>query len=290
MTPGSWSGTRPTGCRGAVLPLLVGKLDLWSLRPPRTDDGPRTMATAELDEDERRRAAGFVRPLDRLQYVAAHIALRRLLAAYTGVAPGRVRLGRDPVRGRGGRRGRPVVLDAPVPLHFSLSHSHGLVLLGVAATPVGVDVQRVPSSVTAALCLPKLHPLEREELARLDDEHRPLAFGRLWTRKEAYLKGLGTGLGRRPAADYLGDERGVGATSGRPPGWVVRNVPTATGHVAAAALLAEVDHRARVFGLPAKCLYVREADATELIAAAGAVVQTQEVVEMRIERGVGAPC
>ncbi|MER5208673.1 4'-phosphopantetheinyl transferase superfamily protein [Streptomyces sp. NPDC002825] len=275
---------------GAAPALLAGELDVWSLRPPRTEDGPVAMAAGELDEDERGRADAFVRPPDRLQYVAAHIALRRLLAAYTGVAPGRVRLGRNPASGRGGRRGRPVMLDAPVPLQFSLSHSHGLVLLGVAATPVGVDVQRVPSPVTAALCLPKLHPAEREELAWLTDEERPSAFGRLWTRKEAYLKGLGTGLGRSPAADYLGERR-EGAVPARPPGWIVRNVPTVPGHVAAAALRAEAGHRVALRVLPEECLYARDAaGAVELIAAARAAAATQEVIEMGTERGVGTPC
>ncbi|MFF9852787.1 4'-phosphopantetheinyl transferase family protein [Streptomyces litmocidini] len=283
---------RPTAMRppGASLAIPAGELDVWSLRPPHTEDGPVTMATGELDENERRRADAFLRPSDRLQYVAAHIALRRLLAAYTGVAPERVRLGGDPACDHGGRRARPAMLDAPIPLHFSLSHSHGLVLFGVAATPVGVDVQRVPSPVTAGLCLPRLHPAEQEELARLPDEERPSAFGRLWTRKEAYLKGLGTGLGRSPAADYLGERRGAAAPV-RPSGWIVRNLPTAPGHVAAAAVLAEADHRATVRTLPAECLYVKDAaGAVELFAAAETAAATQEVIEMATEREVGTPC
>ncbi|MEU1185869.1 4'-phosphopantetheinyl transferase superfamily protein [Streptomyces sp. NPDC005820] len=259
----------------------VGELDLWSLRAPPPVGGPSGLAAGELDREEHERAAAFVRPHDRLQYLAAHIALRRLLAAYTGMPPDRMRFGRD---GPGGRRGRPTLLGAPVPLHFSLSHSHGLVLFGVASTPVGVDVQRVPSRETTELCLSKLHPQERAELVRLAADARPLVFGRLWTRKEAYLKGLGTGLARSPAADYLGEHRG-GAAPARPTGWTVRNVPAAPGHVAATALRTEEEHRITVRRLPPECLYVRDpADAARAIAAVPEETTNED------EKGVGPPC
>ncbi|MDH6137083.1 4'-phosphopantetheinyl transferase [Kitasatospora sp. MAA4] len=245
------------------------ELDLWFLGPPEEDERPRALALDELDDAERKRAAGFVRPLDRVQYVAAHIALRRLLSVYTGVAPDKVRLGRDACPGCGGPHGRPIVLDAPGAPHFSLSHSHGLVLIAVSSIPVGVDVQRVPSVETAEICMTSLHPEEREELGSLTEEERSFAFGRLWTRKEAYLKGLGTGLTRGAGTDYLGEH---GSSGIRPGGWTVRNLPACPSHIAAAALPTGEDRRASVRGLPADLLYSK--DASEEIASAKAVVRT----------------
>ncbi|MEU1282524.1 4'-phosphopantetheinyl transferase superfamily protein [Streptomyces sp. NPDC005805] len=249
----------------ATITVTDGDLHLWSMRQPWTDDGPAPMVTSELDEGEQERAASFVQPHDRLLYLSAHVALRRLLAAYVGVPPREVRLGRAPCPGCGGPHGRPVVLDAPTPLHFSLSHSHGLAVFGVATSPVGVDVEQVPSRETAELCIPTLHPEERAELDALPADEQPVAFGRLWTRKEAYLKGIGTGLSRDLAADYLGERRGPGAPE-RPPGWIVRSVPGYPSHVAAAALRTDADHCTTARTLPTACLYAE--DATELLASA----------------------
>ncbi|MGW1189195.1 4'-phosphopantetheinyl transferase superfamily protein [Streptomyces sp. NPDC002559] len=57
-------------------------------------------------------------------------------------------------------------------------------------------------------------------------EGRPTAFARLWARKEAYLKGLGTGFGRGIAADDV---------RGDLPGWCVTDLPAGPGHAAVAA-------------------------------------------------------
>ncbi|MFC0598035.1 4'-phosphopantetheinyl transferase family protein [Streptomyces palmae] len=225
-----------------------GHAHLWVIGGQGAGDHPERMATSDLDDRdlddrdlddrERERAAAFVRPLDRLTYLMAHIALRRLLSVYTDIPPAQLPLGRDPCPCCGGPHGRPVLRGTP--LHFSLSHSHGTALISIAATPLGVDIQRVPTLQTTELCLPQLHPAERRELHAVPRGERPRAFGRLWTRKEAYLKGLGTGLGRPPHRDYLGERTGPGAPA-RPRGWHVQTLPSCPDHVAALALAAPVD-------------------------------------------------
>lgn len=54
----------------------------------------------------------------------------------------------------------------------------------------------------------------------------------MWTRKEAYLKGLGVGLSEDPAADYVGS----GPVPARMPGWSLSDVRVPEGHCAALAL------------------------------------------------------
>ncbi len=151
---------------------------------------------------------------------------------------------------------------------FSLSHSHGLALVAVARTRVGVDVQALPSQETVDICLPRLHPAERQEIARLPAARRREAFARLWSRKEAYLKGLGTGLARAADLDYLGEA----AESRRPAGWTVRNTPLSDGHAAAAALAGGKDWQAAVYPVPAEWLHAR--DAAERISAAAPRLRT----------------
>jgi len=233
-----------------------GQAELWLLRPPGPGGAPHPAAVSELDRTERGRAASFVRPADRARYVSAHVALRRLLGAYLDLPPQQVPLVREKCPTCGGPHGRPGVAGTPPPLHFSLSHCAGLVLVGVASAPVGVDVEELPGAERVELCAPTLHPAERRELESLPSRSRRAFFGRLWTRKEAYLKGIGAGLTRGLAADYLGDG-GAGAPPG-PPGWSVVDVPVGTGHTAAVALRSAIPPSAVVRRLPPGWLHNRD--------------------------------
>ncbi|MCF6522332.1 4'-phosphopantetheinyl transferase superfamily protein [Streptomyces sp. JJ36] len=183
-----------------------------------------------LDEGERARCRQFVREADRDRYRVAHVALRRLLGASLACAPEAVRLVREACPGCGGPHGRPAVAGAP--LHFSLSHAGDVVLLGFADRPVGVDVEAAPASGTAEEVAAVLHPAERAELAELPGRDRPAAFARCWVRKEAYLKGVGIGLGEDPAVSYVG----TGAVPASLPGWSLADVPVPRGYAAACAV------------------------------------------------------
>ncbi|PRW64213.1 phosphopantheine-transferase PgaX [Actinopolyspora mortivallis] len=230
--------------------------DLWLLRQPWTEPPGDPLAVSELSEVELGRADSFRRAHDRLLYLTAHIALRRLLAAYLEIPPREVPLTRQPCPSCGGAHGRPAVAGDPPPLHYSLSHSSGLALFGVSSAPIGVDVEKIPSQETVELCTPALHKKEQEEIERLGALERRFAFARLWTRKEAYLKGIGTGLARELSADYLGATEGSGY--GGPPGWMVDNVPCGSSHVnhvAAAALSADAVRPERIGWLPADFLF-----------------------------------
>ncbi|MFV0129269.1 4'-phosphopantetheinyl transferase family protein [Streptomyces sp. HMX112] len=221
----------PPGAAGPRFRVRSGRAEVWLVRRP-AGVAARALARSELDEAERLRAASFRRPADALLYTAAHVALRRLVGRYTGTAPRDVRFLREPCPGCGLPHGRPSVAPAPPPLHFSLSHSGGLAAVAVAAVPVGVDVQRLPAAEAVDICARALHPDERAELAATRGrEERRRHFGDLWTRKESYLKGLGTGLGRSPAEDYLGAD-----TRRHPRGWTLAQVPCDAAHAACVAV------------------------------------------------------
>ncbi|MFI2778847.1 4'-phosphopantetheinyl transferase family protein [Streptomyces sp. ALB3] len=205
------------------------RVDLWLIHLPA---GTAALDRTGLDDRERARADAFIRPADGLLYTAAHVALRRLIAAYTAGRPEEVRFMREPCPGCGEAHGRPAVAPPPPPLHFSLSHSGGMALVGVADRPIGVDVEKLPGAETVDICSRALHPDERAELDDVpaEDARREM-FGRIWTRKEAYLKGLGTGLSRSPAEDYLGVD------TGRHPGdWTMIGIPCGATHAASAAV------------------------------------------------------
>ncbi|MFB7008681.1 MULTISPECIES: 4'-phosphopantetheinyl transferase family protein [unclassified Streptomyces] len=198
---------------------------LWLVRA----DTP--VAPTTLDAGERRRARAFAQDAVRDRYVAGHAALRRLLAARLGVPPRQVALTREPCPVCGGPHGRPTVAGGTPP-YFSLAYSGGLCLIALADTPVGVDMERIPPSDVVSGLAADLHPVERAELAGLPEDERPRAFARAWVRKEAYLKGLGTGLALGLSAAYVG--------TGMAPaecleGWAIADVAVDSGRVAAIA-------------------------------------------------------
>lgn len=238
-------------------------VDLWLVNNPVPHATGGRLVVDELDAQERARAASLPRPRDALLYTAAHIALRRLLAAALGLTPKDVAYVREPCPKCGGPHGRPALRPAPAAaghegaVHFSLSHSSGKALVAIATAPVGVDIQRMPSAQTTEVCTRLLHPGECTELDELPHARRGAAFGQLWARKEAYLKGLGTGLERPLHADYLGSPHRDPWL--RPPHWTVLDLPCGPSHGAAVAVKGTPAAPCTVRPLPAEWLYDSDA-------------------------------
>lgn len=208
----------------------VGRPQLWLVTTAVHEAAAARHAPLVLEPAELARAAELRRPADRATYLCAHVGLRRLLGSHLGVAPSKVPLARAPCPCCGEPHGRPVLPDGR--LHFSLSHCEGLSLIALAPAPVGVDIEPVPHPDTVSEAADVLHPAESAELAALAPELRPDAFTRVWTRKEAYLKGLGVGLGDDPA----GTRVGAGRRPTAPVGWLLADVAVPAGHCAAVAV------------------------------------------------------
>jgi 4'-phosphopantetheinyl transferase len=211
-----------------------GQPQLWLVRTGMFRGAVARMAESVLNGAERERASAFMKDDDRENYLAAHLALRLLLSAYLHMPPARVPLDRLPCPSCAQQHGRPVVIDSPV--QFSLSHSRGLCLLAFASTTVGVDVVAIPTLATVEEVTSALHTREAAELREREPADRPAAFALVWARKEAYLKGLGTGLGRDLSIDYLGTSA---ESVPEVPGWMIKDVTVDDGYAAAVALQAE---------------------------------------------------
>ncbi|MDO4617841.1 MAG: 4'-phosphopantetheinyl transferase superfamily protein [Lachnospiraceae bacterium] len=87
-------------------------------------------------------------------------------------------------------KGKPVLLTHPE-VHFSISHSGNCAAVAVSDEETGLDVEQLSRS-------PVKHSerffSSRENEAIQKSAHPDLEFFRIWTRKEAYGKYLGTGL------------------------------------------------------------------------------------------------
>ena len=153
------------------------------------DSAPTPAAVACLSDDEWERARRFVFARDRHRFVAAHAALRSTLAQQTGI-PGAL------LDFTLGAFGKPVLVE-PAGLHFNLSHSQSVALIAISdGAEIGVDVELLrPMPDAAALAADHFTAAEQRALASLPPERRDRAFLVCWTRKEACLKAVGTGLG-----------------------------------------------------------------------------------------------
>ncbi len=210
-------------------------LGLWTLDVARVDG--EQFDSSVLDDDESRQAASEP-PARRLRYLIAHVALRQFLGEHLGVRPEEITYFREPCPVCGGPQGRPAVLRPPRPVHFSHSGAGDVVAIAIASAPVGIDVEALPRPEAVSEVMGLLHPEERAELTAVATAERSLAFARLWTRKEAYLKGTGAGVAHGLAGEYLGVE----GRAELPPGWSLRAVPVPPSYEASAALHSGPDH------------------------------------------------
>ncbi len=142
---------------------------------------------ALLSHDERRRAAAFVFEKGRLRYTAAHGALRHLLASHTGIAA-EAQVFSTGEFGKPALRGRPDIA-------FSLSHSESTALVAIGSVALGVDLEVLrPIDNMQALAEAHFTAAEQRWLARSGAASQSRVFLTCWTRKEACLKAIGTGL------------------------------------------------------------------------------------------------
>jgi 4'-phosphopantetheinyl transferase len=214
---------------------------VWAMSLQVPDDALDRLAKT-LAPAERLRAESFYFDRDRNRFMAGHGMLRTILGRYLHAQPGTIWLeygphGKPLLAGRFTRSG----------LHFNVAHCENLALLAVAhGRVVGVDLERIRAmdgaqDLMAIFCSPR----ESAEFQSLPPGERDAAFFRLWTRKEAWLKATGKGIGQslekvevsfRPgeAARFirLPEEAGTPARA-----WNLQELTPAPGSVAALAIL-----------------------------------------------------
>ena len=88
--------------------------------------------------------------------------------------------------------GKPFCKSHPE-IYFSLSHSEDFLALVISDKEVGIDIEKIRE--------PKDNLLRRvcseNEIKKIYSSENPdIAFTEIWTKKEAYLKALGTGIDR----------------------------------------------------------------------------------------------
>jgi|SRR5215218_662190 len=178
-----------------------------------------------LDPSEVARAQQWMHPRGKDRFVTARAAARVVLGRLLGVAPQDIPI-------RVAKYGKPELPHGTT--GFNVSHTEGLILVAVReAGSVGVDVETLQRrKPQPSIWRRTLTPAETQALEALPAAGQWTRFLQLWSRKEAYAKGLGLGF----RLDFRTIDVGWSNPSvlGKPP-WQIRTLPLPDPHIGAIA-------------------------------------------------------
>jgi 4'-phosphopantetheinyl transferase len=206
----------------AELSLSEGVVALWRFRldPPET---VVVLLHTWLNREERLRAGRLLDPLKRRKFIVARGRLRQILSRYLDTQPAEVEFVY-------GEHGKPRLADACCrKLTFNLAHSGTWGLLAVAAGhAVGVDLEGIDQRLEYEKIADRMFSTaENACLEQCPSAQRKRLFFRIWTRKEALLKGFGLGLSSGSPAGHEAD-------------WLIRSFPVGRGYVGAVAVAGKI--------------------------------------------------
>lgn len=159
------------------------EVHVWSLDPTASVSAT---ALATLSERERARMGRFVFDKDRFRFGQSHVRMRALLGAHLGLAAADVTFDET-------EHGKPFIVGGPF---FNLSHSHNLAALAITDTfDLGLDIEHVRGIEGPEIARRFFSARECAALSAYSGAAYEAAFYRCWTRKEAYVKAQGEGLG-----------------------------------------------------------------------------------------------
>ncbi len=209
----------------AELSLAPGTVHLWRFR---LNDS----STEEcLNKEEVERRQRFRVPEKARAFAVARTRLRQILSRYLNLRP-------EDIAFQVNANGKPY-LDG-ISTYFNLSHSGswGLCALSQDAD-IGVDLEAVNRGLNSLpLAARFFSEAENIWLRSMNDQRRSRHFFRLWTRKEAWLKGKGGGFSE---LNLELDPGHLEITSTEADGWWMMNIPVAKGYVGAIAVAGEVE-------------------------------------------------
>ena len=174
----------------ASIQLSADEIHLW-----RVDLGSNAIGNSPkeclLSDDEIARAKKFHFSRDKDSFVRARAALKCILARYVPYLPNRIRFFYKP-------NGKPELLATQnnIGLNFNLSHSGDFAIIGVTlGRRIGVDVERYRTLEFLEIARRYFSSSESRQLTALPPNELQNNFFACWTRKEAFLKALGEGIG-----------------------------------------------------------------------------------------------
>lgn len=178
-----WSGSYPNVLSQETILVFCVDLSVDS-------DALLDASYALLDSEELRRAHAFKFDRDRVRYVLSHAVLRFILSRYLKIPPKEIVY-------QFGEYQKPALSEQhQSDIHFNLSHSGDYALIGVTrGRAIGVDIEIIKATRDLDEIAKRFFAdAEIQAYFDLPASDRVLGFYQCWTRKEAFIKAIGSGL------------------------------------------------------------------------------------------------
>jgi 4'-phosphopantetheinyl transferase len=219
MRPSTDASPGPAAGRGTGI-------DVWTADLAPAIDATRPLMRI-LDDFETARADRFIDADGTARYVATHAALRSVLAGYLGCDAAAVPLVNRPCPHCGRPHGKPAVErthGGPPPVDFSYASSRDHAAIAVATVEVGIDIECTSAGADLlAAAATWLADDELRGLATTTDARREATCH--WTRKEAFLKGVGRAFDQAPVeVAVVPDDGGWHAVDETGVAWCVQDL------------------------------------------------------------------
>ncbi|TRX22984.1 4'-phosphopantetheinyl transferase superfamily protein [Flavobacterium franklandianum] len=138
-----------------------------------------------LTPDERNRAKRYYKEKDQNRFIICRSILKFVLAAQTKLDVTTIYLDYHPNK-------KPYLASHPL-LHFNISHSEDFAVIAISRNMVGIDIEYVSENFDFIPLLPDI--FNDNEISSIQKAvNKKTAFYTSWTRKEAFVKGLGKGI------------------------------------------------------------------------------------------------
>lgn len=187
-------------------------VELWAAFTDEIRD-PALLRTYRelLTDDERAREVRFRFASDQHRFLITRTLARTVLSNYASVEPKAWRFAPDAF-------GRPQIQNteaSAAEITFNISHTQGLILLGVTRRKaLGIDTEHLWSRTASEAVADRFFaPNEAAALREMPETQRRERFFAYWTLKESYIKARGRGLamGLASFGFELGEPKRIGA-------------------------------------------------------------------------------
>jgi 4'-phosphopantetheinyl transferase len=179
-----WKQTDPN------LTLSPDCIDLWKIDLNR-EDRNIFMHAQYLSSDEHARAGKYINGKKSREFIITRSVLRNVLGHVLKENPKYLVFDYT-------REGMPVLSTCSThsDICFNVSHSYDLALIALSiGHPVGIDIEKVREDIDLeALSKRFFSENEYHNIMQFEGQERLCAFFATWTRKEAIVKAMGTGI------------------------------------------------------------------------------------------------
>jgi 4'-phosphopantetheinyl transferase len=138
-----------------------------------------------LNPTELKRAKRFHKEIDKNRFIISRSILKCILAAYTKLEVKKIELDYHVNK-------KPYLASHPS-VCFNISHSENYAVIAISNTEVGIDIEYIDDDFDFTNLLSDIFS-EKEIWSILNATNKSQAFYTSWTRKEAFVKGVGKGI------------------------------------------------------------------------------------------------